>query len=119
MPVLVRLAVGRKAMSRGVVVVQLPVVFDILSDAIDSSCESLAHFQIKLRVDGLSTRNKFMVDDAFDVKKDNEHGFHFVFACSFLFWASRGQRCHLLFRNWGLLSHMSNFIGTYLISGRH
>jgi hypothetical protein len=71
--------------SQGTVMVQLPVGCDVLSDPVDPLFESPEHFHIKLGFDGLSRRNKFMVDDAFDVKKDNEHRFHFGFAHSCLF----------------------------------
>lgn len=85
-----QLAVHRKGgVSQGVVVVQLPIGCDVLSDLNDPLFEYLEHFH---GIDGLSRRNKFMVDDAFVVKKDNKHRFHFVFAHSSLFWA-RICRC--------------------------
>ncbi|KAG8265620.1 hypothetical protein J6590_091060 [Homalodisca vitripennis] len=89
-----QVAVHKKGgVSRGVVVVQLPVGCDVLSDPIDPSFESLEHFHVKIGVDGLSRRNKFMLDDAFDVKKDNEHRFHFAHFS--LFWARRRRRVPL------------------------
>ena len=71
--------------SRGVVVVQLPVGCNVWLDPINPLFESLQHSHIKIGVDGLSRRNKLMVDDAFDVEKDNEHRFHFGFTHSCLF----------------------------------
>lgn len=66
-----------------------------MSDPIDRSFESLEDFHVKLGVDGLSRRKK-LVDEAFDVKKDNEQRFHFRFAHSSLLCAKRRRQLMLL-----------------------
>uniref|UniRef100_A0A0K8VNG0 Uncharacterized protein n=1 Tax=Bactrocera latifrons TaxID=174628 RepID=A0A0K8VNG0_BACLA len=48
---------------------KLSIGCDVLSNPSDLSFERLENFHVKFGVDGLFRRNKFMVDDAFDVIK--------------------------------------------------
>lgn len=82
----------KRGVSRGIVLVQFSVGCDVFSGPIDSLFKSAEQFHVKNGVDGLSRSNKFMVDDTFDVKKYNEHNFHFGFSHFRHFWTGRRRR---------------------------
>jgi len=58
-----------------VVVMKFPRVLDVASAARNSPFQSFEHFQVESCVHSGPGRYEFVMDNASDVKEDNEHGF--------------------------------------------
>ena len=79
-----------RTVCRGIIVEQHPFSSPVKLCP-DTLQQSVQNYLVKCGINGLTCRNKFLMDDAFDIEEGDEQCFDLRFLLTTLFW-SRGSR---------------------------